>query len=254
MTDITARLLKRLDEIGQSLSQSGHGLALLGLGSVGIERNRLDDYSDLDFFVIVEPGYKQPFIANLDWLSRIRPVVYAFQNTVDGHKLLFDDGVFCEFAVFEPDELAHIPFAEGQVVWQAEGFDAAILTPKPLSPPKERPMDWLLGEALTNLYVGMARYRRGEKISAQRFIQHYAVDRIIEMAARLEAEQPGFRDLFSGERRFEQRFPNLAAWLPQFIQGYERTPDSAKAILTFLEQHFEINPAMKAEILRFTGD
>ena len=39
-----------------------------------------------------------------------------------------------------------------------------------------------LGEALTNLYVGMAREKRGEKLSAMRFIQGYAVDRLLELA------------------------------------------------------------------------
>jgi len=33
----TESLLTRLDEIGRSLEQSGHALALLGLGSVGQE-------------------------------------------------------------------------------------------------------------------------------------------------------------------------------------------------------------------------
>jgi len=96
-------LLKRLDEIGQSLEQSPHALALIGLGSVGLELYRLDDYSDLDFFVIVEPGYKHAFINDLDWLSKLCPIAYCFLNSVDGYKLLFTDGIFCEFAVFEPD-------------------------------------------------------------------------------------------------------------------------------------------------------
>ncbi len=109
-------LLNRLDEIGQSLAQSGHALALLGLGSVGDELHRLDEYSDLDFFAIVEPGYKRRYIENLDWLSTLCPIAYHFQNTHDGHKLLFADGIFCEFAVFEPQELQSIPFAAGRIV------------------------------------------------------------------------------------------------------------------------------------------
>ena len=52
----TERLLQRLDEIGRSLERSGHALALIGLGSVGTELDRLDDYADLDFFAIVEDG------------------------------------------------------------------------------------------------------------------------------------------------------------------------------------------------------
>ena len=111
-------LLKRLDEIGQSLAQSGHALALLALGSVGEELHRLDEYSDLDFFAIVEPGYKRMYIENLDWLSGLCPIVYHFLNSPDGYKLLFTYGIFCEFAVFEPQELQGIPFAPGRIVWK----------------------------------------------------------------------------------------------------------------------------------------
>lgn len=241
-------LLRRLDEIGQSLAQSEGALALLGLGSVGQELGRLDAYSDLDFFVIVQDGYKARFIAELEWLGRIQPVAYAFQNTVDGHKLLFADGIFCEFAVFEPDELAQIPFANGRIVWQAAEFDGdwpERHTPEP-SPP--RSTEWLLGEALTNLYVGLGRFRRGEKLSAARFIQGHAVDRVVELAARIESAQSGLADPFDGGRRFEQRFGETAVHLPHFIPGYDHSPAAAQIILEFLDNHFPINPAMKQAI------
>ena len=45
----TELLLQRLDDIGQSLKDSRQALALLALGSCGVERDRLDQYSDLDF-------------------------------------------------------------------------------------------------------------------------------------------------------------------------------------------------------------
>ncbi len=48
-------------------------------------------------------------------------------------------------------------------------------------------MDWLLGEALTNLYVGLQRELRGERLSAMRFIQGYALDRLVALAGRLAA-------------------------------------------------------------------
>jgi hypothetical protein len=241
-------LLRRLDEIGQILAISEHGLALLALGSVGVEQDRLDAYSDLDFFVIVENGYKVHYLRSLDWLAAAHPIAYAFQNTRDGYKLLFADGIFCENAIFEPQEMANIPFTKGRVVWKAARFDDTILTPHSTLPTSHT-QEWLLGEALTNLYVGMGRYRRGEKLSAARFVQGYAVDRVVDLAPQIEAEQAGYRDLFTPERRFEQRFPLIARALPGFVQGYERTPDSAKAILAFLEQHFEVNATMKAAIL-----
>ncbi|CAH7070451.1 hypothetical protein VCHA54P496_10334 [Vibrio chagasii] len=110
-------LLQRLDSIGQCLRASNKALALLGLGSVGIETERLDQYSDVDFFAIAQAGQKQHFLNNLNWLSDVHPIDYSVRNTVDGYKVLYADGIFCEFAVFEPHELAHIPFAEGRIVW-----------------------------------------------------------------------------------------------------------------------------------------
>jgi hypothetical protein len=241
-------LLHRLDEIGQSVARTGHGLAVIGVGSVGTEQDRLDDYSDIDFFAVVKPGYKEQFIHNLDWLSSINPIVYAFQNTVDGHKLMFEDGIFCEMAVFEPQELAHTPFASSRIVWKDDTFEESLAVPPPVHH-SSKSTDWYIGEALTNLYVGLCRYHRGEKLTAARFIQGYAVDRILDLAPQIESEQPSHKDPFMTERRFEVRFPHTAALLPQFMQGYDRTPESARAILGFLDQHFEVNGVMKRMIL-----
>jgi len=244
-------LLTRLEAIGHALEDSGKGLALIGLGSVGQERQRLDEYSDLDFFAIVEPGCKQSFIENLDWLSSICPLAYCFRNTRDGYKLLFEDGVFCEFAVFEPQELHTAAFAPGSVIWKRPDVSEAIAIPAQIpQPPEPSSAEWLLGEALTNLYVGLGRFRRGEKLSAQRFIQHYAVDRLLELAALFETPTATPADPFNRERRFEQRYPLAAALLPQFVPGYQHCPQAALAILDFLDQHFEVNPAIKAEIIR----
>jgi hypothetical protein len=96
--------------------------------------------------------------------------------------------------------------------------------------------------------VGLGRLQRGEKLSAQRFIQHYAVDRILEMAHLIEHETGIAKDEFTNERRFEQRFPQLAQELPHFIQGYEHNIKSARAILEFLERHFEVNQAIAKAI------
>ena len=64
-------LLSRLNEIGASLAQSNKAVALIGLGSVGVEVDRLDDFSDLDFFAIAETGLKSEFLDHLGWLSSI---------------------------------------------------------------------------------------------------------------------------------------------------------------------------------------
>lgn len=242
-------LLSRLDAIGHSLENSGHALALIGLGSVGLELDRLDAYSDLDFFVIVEAGYKRNYLEDLRWLSDVNPIAYCFANTKDGYKLLFADGIFCEFAVFEPEELKAIPYAPGRIVWKKPHVPDTLNRPIAASPiPEERGQEWLVGEALTNLFVGLAREKRGEKLSAMRFIQGYAVDRVVDLANNIEPPQAVLKDSFASERRFEQRYPGIARQMPGFLLGYERNRESALAILGFLEQHFLVNMEMAARI------
>lgn len=242
-------LLTRLQGIAQSVEHSGCGLALIALGSAGQQRARLDAFSDLDFFAIVEAGNKQAFLDDLGWLSSLCPIAYSYRNTPDGHKLLFEDGVFCEFAVFEMHELSRIPFSPGSIVWKRADVPDAQLLPEPhwLTAP-ERSVEWLLGEALTNLYAGLSRHARGETLAAMRAIQVCAVDRVLELGALLEPETGTDRDVFAFERRYEQRYPAGAQFLPQFMQGYERNIESAQGILAFLDAHFELDPAMRRAI------
>lgn len=248
-------LLSRLSEIGQALARSGHALALIGLGSVGQETDRLDAYSDLDFFVIVKAGHKAAYLADLGWLSAPAPLAYAFMNTADGYKALYADGIFCEFAVFEPAELTQIPFAPGRVVWQdpAAPNDLHLPAYRP-APPQPRSTEWLVGEALTNLYVGLGRYARGEKLSAFRFVQSYAVDRVIDLLTRDVPAASGHADLFSGERRLEQRYPDFAPTLAALMPGYDYTPQAARALVDFLTARYPVNPAMRAAILRLCAE
>lgn len=242
-----ALLLQRLQQIAANLDARSQALALLGLGSVGIERERLDDFSDLDFFVIASPGGKQPLLDNLTWLSDAAPLAYHFFNTADGCKALYEDGVFCEFAVFEQGELAAIDYAPGQLVWQRPEFDATGIVPKRLPKQQAEPpsQEWLIGEALTNLLVGMQRDLRGETLSAMRFIQHYAVDRVLDLQEQTQsANTDVLRDQFSIERRFEMRFADAQSTLAPMLQGYEKNAASALAVLQHLQRHYPVNQAM----------
>jgi hypothetical protein len=234
-------LLKRLGAIAAALAGTGHGLAVIGLGSVGRETERLDEHSDLDFFAVVEHGFKARYLDHLDWLELVGPIAYCFRNTFDGYKLLYADGVFCEFAVFEPQELQHIPFAPGRVVWKREDIPDSIAMPAHcyLHVP-ERSLDWLLGEIVTNLYSGMNRYLRGERLSAARLVQLFAVDRLMELEE-FTGKMSSGRDTFAIERRAEMRFPQLKDSLPRFVQGYDRTPESARAVLEYVSSRHALN-------------
>ena len=106
---IPARLLQRLDDLGAMLAARGDAIALIGLGSVGADLDRLDDHSDLDFFVVVEDRALRRYLDSIDWLEELSPVAFSFPNTVAGRKVLFADGLYAEYAVFTLDGLAPVP-------------------------------------------------------------------------------------------------------------------------------------------------
>ncbi|CAH1197587.1 hypothetical protein PAECIP111893_00833 [Paenibacillus plantiphilus] len=243
-------LLHRLDAIGQTLEKKGEVLMLLGLGSVGIETERLDEYSDLDFFVIAKPGHAQRFIDQLDWLEDTYPLAYAFKNSDFGCKILFQDGIYGEYAVFEESDMETAGYSEGRIVWKAPSFNNLdIVKPKIKLPElKTKTMDFAINEALTNLYVGLGRYARGEKLSGTRFVEGYAVDNIIAIMHMLQPEVDYYPDCFGNDRRFEKRFPLTEDMLGNMIQGYKKVPQSAIYILNYLEKIYPINERMSAEI------
>jgi hypothetical protein len=245
---IPDRLLERLDELGVVLARRGDAIALIGLGSVGADLDRLDDHSDLDFFVIVENGAKQRYLDSIDWLEELSPVGFSFPNTVDGRKVLFADELYAEYAVFTLDELAEASSPPGRIVWQRSDAPAGLERPRRLPAPSSYDsVEWQANEALTNLYVGLHRDARGETLSATRLIQTHAVDRVLTLAG-LQAGGTG-QDAFAVERGAERRFgPGVP--LAAMVPGYGRNREAARAILEWLDVHAEVDPALGAAIGR----
>lgn len=242
------QLLERLDAIGRSLSLRPYTLALIGLGSVGLELERLDIFSDLDFFVIVESGHREDLLNDLSWLQFGDPPAFVFRNTSDGYKCLSVDGQFAEFAVFEQPHLASIPFSPGRVVWKRADVSARLAIPELESVSAPIDLDWQTDEALSNLYVGLQRFQRSERLSAMRFVQVYALDHVLAIVNSVELAAAGSQDPFSPERRVELRYPQLSALLERATGGTTATPASALAQLEFLEQRIAVNASMAAAI------
>ena len=243
-------LQDRLASLAWQLAARDDALALLALGSVGLETDRLDEWSDLDFFVLVRDGAKGRYIGSLDWLAAAHPLAWHFRNTVDGHKALMTDGVFCEFAVFEVGELPHVPYAPGRFVWRRDEVDESLASPN-VRLPARHDTDWLVGEALSNLIVGLQRHARGEQLAAMRMVQVYALDRVLEF---LERRAPGVdaptaaRDRFNVDRRIEARCPELRESLATWAGGYDATVPAALALLATLEAHGVVPDAVSSHV------
>ena len=240
------RLLAGLDAIAATVSKHPQALALLALGSCGVDTQRLDAFSDLDFFVIVEESAKQDFIANLDWLTCGKPLVFAHRNTVDGWKTLDEDGVLCEFAVFCPAELALIPFAQGRVVWARDDFDKSALIPTRSMDPID--VVWTSNEALTNILVGLKRYLRGEEQAAARAIVVDGAEltcRVMMLGQQSDPYNPWRRMEHSsseteGEMKAILRQPNLPLIARDLVAALAKRTTLPRALCAEIQRHLDM--------------
>ena len=246
--DVPQRLLERLDALGAVLAARGDAIALLGLGSVGRDVERLDEHSDLDFFVIVEDDAKPRYLRSIDWLEELHPIAFDFENTVDGRKVLFADRLYAEYAIFTLGELRAASYPPARVIWQRadapEGLDHGHV-PNP-SPTENA--DFQVNEALTNLYVGLHRELRGERLAATRLIQVHAVDRLLTFVELSAATIRPRQDLYAIERGAEKRFGPELVPLSSFVPGYEHNAEAAVAILGWFQVHATVDGRLAAEI------
>jgi hypothetical protein len=253
VSDVPQRLLDRLDRLADEFRERGDVIALLGLGSVGEDLGRLDDHSDLDFFVITDDGANERYLTELDWLD-VAPVVYSFPNSIHGRKVLWSDGLYAEYAVFTMDELRAGAFTGARLVWSRpdapEGIEhaGAPIPPSPYDTP-----DYQVGEALTNLFVGLHRELRGERLAATRLIQTHAIDRLLTFLDLTGRASTPRQDPFAVERGAERRFTPAELPLAEMVTGYERNLEAALVILEWLEARVEVSPVL-AEAIRGLAD
>ncbi|MGB2569110.1 hypothetical protein ACPFP2_11730 [Micromonospora citrea] len=245
-------MLRRLDELAAHLATRPDTVALLGLGSAGAAHDRLDAHSDLDFFLVVADGAVARYVDSVDWLAAPCPVAYSFANERRGRKALYADGIFVEYAVFTVGELAGLSFTGARVVWQRPDAPTGLAA-QGASPPPATPYDTVefhLNEALTNLYVGLHREARGERLNASRFIQSYAVDRVLALARLTSPGTAHRRDPFDPTRRVEQAYPPEELPLAEMVPGYRANRDAARATFSWLSARFPVHPVLGEAIRR----
>jgi hypothetical protein len=167
--------------------------------------------------------------------------------------VLFADDLYAEFAVFELHELEKAVYMPGRIVWKDDAFDEQWRIPRTQPVPwKPESREWLTGEIVTCLYVGLCRYRRGEQLSAWRFVQGHAFTLLLELIE-LDNTDPTL-DVFSKERRFEQRHLEWRVRLSQLLAGYDRVVESAREMLAYLDGHYDVHPEIKRVILALCSE
>jgi hypothetical protein len=229
-----------LEILSKAARNSPHAIALIGAGSAGAEIARMDQYSDIDFFLIVEDDFSSGFINDNSWFGRDLPIVFAFRDTDHGNKALLENGVFLEFAIFTQAELAQNGIPGLRTIWSKSGFSLPDLSAKQ---PTVREVSYYVDQALSNLLVGALRLHRGERLAALAMIERYALTNLLtayRMKNNLEIQDP-----FNIERRAEQA---LRVDFTALVQGYERLEGSLEKILAFAEENFEVNESIAQSI------
>ena len=228
-------LLDRMNEIINVLKDLDYVLAVIGLGSTGNNQKRLDKYSDLDFFIIVEQNKKEYLLTNLYWLESVQKLKYIFRNTIDGYKALFNDNIFIEFSIFSIKEFTNISYKDAKILWQ----NSSIKNQIPIENKKHElntNIEWITGELITNLYIGLMRFFRGEKLSAYKFVNSYAIDRLVELIRVKDPRKSQEElDTFALERRFEFDYPEYSVVFKSLLLSYDETPKACKDILQLVK-------------------
>ena len=229
-----------LESLAWAAQKSSHAIALVGAGSAGAEIARMDQYSDIDFFLIVEDGFSSGFINDNSWFGRDLPIVFAFRDTDHGNKALLENGVFLEFAIFTQAELAQNGIPGLRTIWSKSGFSLPDLSAKQ---PIVREVSFYVDQALSNLLVGALRLHRGERLAALAMIERYALSNLLT-AFRVK-NNITVQDPFNIERRAEQ---SLGVDFAALVQGYERLEQSLAKILAFAEENFDVNTSIVQSI------
>jgi hypothetical protein len=106
---------------------------------------------------------------------------------------------------------------------------------------------------ITNLLVGVGRYRRGEKLSGHQFVRGYALRHLLVLLEKhLATSDKTLLDNLDPLRRFEKVFPVVGEELNKTLN--RDIPSAALGMLTLAERELKAKiknyPAEAVEIIR----
>src|SRR5690606_16186427 len=96
--------------------------------------------------------------------------------------------------------------------------------------------------------VGLHRELRGEHLAAMRFIQVYAVDRVLALVRLDPATTLDHPDHFEATRRIERAGLPVGLPLRRMVAGYDNNLDAAREVLAWLTAHRDADPVIVAAI------
>ncbi len=203
------------DALQRTLERDSRVSGLMAAGSMACLSRQPDEWSDHDFWVIVEPDAQVWFHTHYEWLPDSEQIVLWFREPHGGFKAVYRSGHLLEFAVSDRQGLLQARVNDYRMLIDRAGLaaDAAQLQRATASEADSAADDLcLLGQFLTNLLVGVGRYRRGERLSARQLITVSSLYALLQLIPRhLPPEKPGVLDNLDPFRRVELAYPEIGA-------------------------------------------
>ena len=200
-----------LDELVSRLAADPLVLGLIALGSTADAASR-DRWSDHDFWIVTSPGSQARYLETFSWLPRADKVLLSVSHGPSRRTVLYGDRHKAEYAVFDPEEAVSGKIERFQVLIDRRDIGELAESIR-LQTRKERAATLARPDMLENLCVLLwtahERWERGERLSAQQYLQ-FSVGLFLDLlAAHGVLNRSQAADELDVRRRLEQIEPGL---------------------------------------------
>ncbi len=229
-----ARFEKYSESLTQSCIQNPKIFGLVLVGSTA-ETQRVDEWSDHDFFVITEEGDQEALRQNLGWLPESNSVAFSFRETEHGLKVVYQSGDVLEFAIFSCNELRACMVNHHRLAYGDEQVAKALTEAANRLPPV------VIGDDLADfrhflsvLVIQVGRARRGEEITAGQGIHGTATTALLKVLTRRLPADPRL-DTLDVSRRFEFVHPEIGKAIAEALA--QKPEPAARDLLKISEKY-----------------
>ena len=211
---------------------------VIGLVTLGSTADPMfcDEWSDLDFWVITEPGAQDSLVEDLSWLPDYQKILFVVTHGPNRRTILFRNRHKVEFAVFDVSEVHSRKIERYQVLIDRDHVADLIANVHRETHRQAK----LRPEALENLclviWSACELHARGELLHARQYIDGFAINQLLNLLYSETSDER--KDALDPRRRIELRSPELAA---ELLELYGKpVPDAASHLLEIVER--ELRP------------
>ncbi len=194
-------------------------LGIVGLGSTARSGREPDRWSDHDVWIVVRDGEQERFRSHVGWLPDADQIAWWHRETEHGLSVIYRSGHLVECAVFAAGELSVARANWAAVLLDRGGIAGrvAALQAHTAATIDRTATQWLLGQLLAALVVGVSRWARGERVSGQYRLMDGIGHLVRLLAAHVPPSRADLLDELDPLRRVEDAWPAIGAELDRIV-------------------------------------